>query len=1046
MLHIHYSNRPERLADALVNLLRISPPPLLTSETILVPSSAVARWLNFRIADGLGIATQIRPAFPAAYVWQLFGRVLPEVASKSPFEREAMQWHLMRLIGESRAPEMRRYLENDDGMRQYELARQLAALFDRYLVERPEWIAAWSRGERIGLGPDEGWQAELWRALLAALPPVAREHPRARFFAALEADPALHAKLPARLNLFCVEAMPELYWQVFVALAAWVEIHLFVLTPCREYWGDLARERSRLRIEIERPAAAPLFDVGHPLLASLGRARQHSVARLAEAAAQLSCREEEDFVLPPPTLLGALQRDILELTRTPAAPDFSLQIHACHGAQREAEVLHDRLLELFETLPDLQPGEILILTPEIETYGPIIEAVLNHAPSARRLPCTVADRPLAAAPLWRALQLVCRTAAAELDAESVLRLLEEPAVRRAFAIDAEALPRLRDWVAAAGIRWGIDGAARARRGLPDDDAFSWRAGLSRLLLGVALPETERLWQGMLPAADIEGDAAALLGRFVEFAETLFELQAKLGAGKTAPEWCTLLLEVFERCLAPEEAEESQAQRLRDALRRISANARDARCSSRLPLAAMLRELDELLASEAPLQTFLAGSATIAALKPGRPVPARVICLIGMNDGCWPRPRTLPAFDLLARHARAGDRNIRAEERYAFLEALLCARDAVVITYTGRDPRSNNPFPPAPPLAELIDVLAAMSAASPDAIVVEHPLQPFSSAYFAGASQRLFSFDAEHCPPAELSRPRPFYTPEVSLPVAEESIEVDLAELRRFFAHPVRYFFRERLGIQLEEREALLEIHEPFVPAGLESYRLREAQFAALQMGRNEAETRALLRARGWLPSGVAGDLAARQAQRESLELWQQARPWLAAPPVALQVDYTAHGVHLSDRLEGLTARGLLHVRHGSLRAKDRLRLWIDHLLVNALAPAHMARTSALIARDGSLHLLAVAQAAERLDELFALYRLGLTRPLPFYPETAWAFVSGKEPQKVWQGDANGWHAGERDDPYLRLFLRDRGDDALDEEFRRLAEAIFRPLLKALSGQ
>jgi exodeoxyribonuclease V gamma subunit len=1072
MLHIHHGNRPDSLAAALTALLRVDPLPLLEPETVVVPSTGLARWLGFRLADELGIATQNACVFPASYVWQLFGRILPDVAASSPFDRDAMQWRLLRLLGDSRAPEIRQYLEGDDGARQYELAGKLAALFDRYLVERPDWIAAWSAGKRLGLGPDEAWQAALWRALLADLPRVAAEHPRERFLTALHAQPALRARLPRRLSLFCVEAMPAQYWEVFTALATWVEVHVFVLAPCREYWGDLEKMRARLRMELEQPEAAPLYETGHPLLASLGRVRQHAVVRLADAAAQIECEEQDYFATPPATLLGTLQRDILELAASHAvAIDATLQIHDCHGAQREAEVLLDRLLDCFERLPGLQPADILILTPDIESYGPIIAAVLAHAPRERRIPCTVADRPLAVAPLWRALRQLCSVAMGEFDAESVLALLDEPALRRSFGIGENELPWLRDWVAEAGIRWGIDGAARARRGLPAEAAHSWRVGLQRLLLGVALPDApERLWQGMLPVTGVEGERAELLGRFIAFAEALFELAEKVGtgpaqadappvggsepglrargankvgAGRTAQDWTELLKVTLEHFLLPDELEEAQAQRLRIALTQIGELAQKAHCNVRMPLTVFLREIDERLKEQAPAQAFVSGAATIAALQPGRPVSARVICLVGMNDGAWPRPATPQGFDLLATHPRPGDRNRRGEERYAFLEALLCAGDALIVTYAGRDARSNLELPPAAPLAELIDTLEAMTGQAADELVMRHPLQPFGSAYFEPGNLRLFSFDAEHClHPATLQAPA-FLGREVPGEAAAAD-DLDLPELQRFLAHPVRYFLRERLGIHLEESEELLDIHEPFVPDPLEAYRLREAQFTGLVAGQASDEVTALLHARGWLPQGVAGDLAARVARDQALPLWQAAQPWLAATRLAdCEVGFAAHGLRLSARIAGPTDRGLWRVRHGKLRAKDRLRLWLDHLLLNLAAPAGVPLVSTLIARDTSMQLVPEPRAREILADLLALYREGMQRALPFYPETAWAWVEQKNWRREWLGDTFNDKPGERDDAYIRLALRDRADDPLGAEFQQLAARVFAPLIEKL---
>ncbi|MEW6164565.1 MAG: exodeoxyribonuclease V subunit gamma [Pseudomonadota bacterium] len=1054
MLHLHLSNRPDALAMSLAAHMRAAPLPLLDVEPVVAPSTAAARWLEFRLADALGIATRIAFVFPAAYVWQLFGRVLPDVAPTSPFDRAAMQWRLLRLLGDSGAPEVRRYLAADDGRKRCELANRLAGLFERYLVERPDWIAAWNAGKRCGLGPDEGWQAGLWRMLMEELAPMAAEHPRERFLAALRRDPAARARLPARIALFAVETMPALYWDVFIALAEWIDLHVFVLAPSREYWGDVERTRERLRMEVEHPGAAALFESGHPLLASLGRARRHAAVRLADTVSGLASAEYELFVDPPATLLGTLQRDILDLAASRDVPrDASLQVHACHGPQREAEVLHDRLLALFESLPGLTPADILILTPDIEIYAPLVEAVLTQAPPGRRIPCAVADRALAQLPAWRALRRLCAVAAGDLDAESALALLEEPAVRRACAIAEDELALLRDWTATAGIRWGVDARDRRQRGLPAEAAHTWRAGLRRLLLGVALPDTaERLHDDVLPVAGIEGGRAALLGRFIDFAEALFDLAQKVSAGRTATEWEVVLAAAFERFVAPDEDEEEGAQRVRAALAALAGEARAAACEVRLPLAVLLRELDAELAERAPARAFATGSATIAALQPGRPLPARVICLVGMNEGAWPRPAPRPGFDLLARFPRSGDRDRRGEERHAFLESLLCATDALVVTHTGRDPRGNTEYPPAAPLAELLDTLAAMTGRPADELVVQHPLQPFSPAYFAGDAA-LFSYDAEHCrASAAAQAPRaaqPFCAGAEAAAPAEEIAAVELDRLRRFLVHPVRFHLRERLGIHLEESEELLEIHEPFVADPLTGHHLRAAFFEGLRAGQAAPETVRLLRARGLLPHGVAGELACAAARDEAVPLWEAARPWAAETPLPPCAAEFGDGVMtLAGTLDGLTARGLWRVRHGRTRAADRLRLWLDHLLLQIAAPAGVVRESALIARDGVTRfapIAPVAAAAAHLADLLELYRAGLRAPLPFYPETAWAWIEGKGVPAAWVGDAYRGRPGERDDAYVRLALRDAAGDPLGAEFRQLAERIYTPLHAALAA-
>ncbi|MCX8087412.1 MAG: exodeoxyribonuclease V subunit gamma [Rhodocyclaceae bacterium] len=1049
MLHFHSSNHTEALSAALAALLRVDPLPLLEAEPVIVPSTALARWLSFRLADALGIAVRIEFAFPAAHVWQLIGRILPDVAVRDPFEQSAMQWRLMRLLAASEASPVRHYLEGDDGLRRYELASRLAMLFERYLVERPDWIAAWSAGRRLGLGPDEEWQASLWQALFLELS-ISVQHPCERFLAALAARPELRRQLPRRISLFAVEAMPELYWQVYLALAEWIDVHFFVLTPSREYWGDIARLRERLRLEIEAPAAAALIETGHPLLASLGRARQYAALRLAEATAERACDSHEYFATPHETLLGALQRDLLELRESRGhLPDASIEIHDCHGATREAEVLHDRLLALFETLPDLKPADILILVPDIETYAPILAAVLEHAAPGRRIPCAVADRPLSEQPAWRALARLCAVALSELDAESVMELFDEAAVCRAFGIEEDEVPLLRHWVAAAGIRWGLDGEARRRRGLATSEAHGWREGVMRLLLGVCLPDApERLFEGRLAVAGIEGERAELLGRFLDFATALFELHRKVGAGRTAQAWCELLLEALERFVAPAEEEVAGWQRVREAILRLAETARATDCSVPLPLTVLLRELETRLAERAPARAFASGAATIAALRPGRPIPARVVCLVGMNDGAWPRPAQRPSFDLIAAHPRAGDREPRGEERYAFLEALLAARDALLITYSGRDPRSNLEAPPAAPVAELLDVLAKMTGRPAEALIVRHPLQPFSPRYFDGSDPALFSYAAEQCRASARRAEQKAVAPFCGAPIArlrEERETVELAELLSFFAHPAKYFLRRRLGLNLEESEALLDIHEPFVPNELEAHRLRQAHLEALRDGRAQEDVTALLAARGWLPHGVAGQIVSERAAREAEPLWQASRPWLEAerlPPLPVEIEID--GLQLTGFLEGLTSLGRWRLNPGNARPKHCVSFWIEHLVWQCVAPPERPRQSALVARDGTMIFRPVEEAQAHLAVLLGFFREGQTRPLPFYPETAWAWYEGKSGwPSAWHGAEFSERPGEGEDPYWKLALRDRADDPLGEDFQQTARAVLAPLFMAL---
>jgi exodeoxyribonuclease V gamma subunit len=86
----------------------------------------------------------------------LIARVVPGVQAESPFDPAVLAWRIAAAFEEPawRAGHERlaAYLQHSDAVMRYELATRLAGLFDQYITFRPEWLAAWSRGESVDLG------------------------------------------------------------------------------------------------------------------------------------------------------------------------------------------------------------------------------------------------------------------------------------------------------------------------------------------------------------------------------------------------------------------------------------------------------------------------------------------------------------------------------------------------------------------------------------------------------------------------------------------------------------------------------------------------------------------------------------------------------------------------------------------------------------------------------------------------------------------------------------------------------------------------------
>ena len=884
MLDIHHSNRLEVLMDRLAAVLDRPLSDPFGEEFLVAQNQGMARWLAQQLAVRTGIAANLRFPLPARLVWDLLGCWFADLPAESDWDKERLLWRIFALLpGLAADPafaEPARYLAGEPReLKTYQLARRISDLFDQYLVYRPDLVLDWEQGRG-----DDHWQARLWRRLAADIETPHRAVLFARLATALRDGTPPRVPLPERVLVFAPTALPPVYCQVLTGLAGLIPVHLFVLNPCREFWADLADEarvaRERLRALLAgAPDGSTLLDLGNPLLASWG----HGGMAFQEQLMDMSDDWQDGFVDPDPdpdhgTLLGMVQGDILDLRdrrrtdpaeRTPLDPaDDSIQVHACHGRHREVQVLHDRLLRCFETLPDLKAREILCMAPDIDAYAPHIDAVFGAAPPERRIPWSIADRRLGAEqPLLAAITGLLGLPAARLGAAEVIDWLEVPAIARRFGLSAADGERIRTWVTETGIRWGLDGAMRADLDLPGEDANSWAFGLRRLFLGLALPPGDRLCEGVLPYPDLEGPETEALGGLADFIDTLGRWRRELARRRTLPEWCAALARMLGDLCDPDEEEEERLLPLRTALEALARNAEAAGHKVPVGLDILRAEVGQVLESADPAPRFLTGRVTFCNMVPMRSIPARVLCLLGMNATEFPRDQLPLSFDLMAAAPRRGDRARREDDRHLFLEAVLSARDRLYLSYQGNDQHDNAVRVPSVLVEELLDYCRrsfrdADGAGPLDRLLIRHPLQPFSRRLFDGSDPRRFSYRDDWCRAARAAREPGsdcFAAPGTlasAVPVAAAdatavSAELDLDDLIRFLQMPPAWYLTRTLGLRpLAEDEALAEA-EPFCLDSLSAWQLRQRLFALAGEDRPADAVEALLRAGGDLPHGAA---------------------------------------------------------------------------------------------------------------------------------------------------------------------------------------------------
>ena len=1064
-LHIHQSNRLEILADRLAELLARPLRSPLVREVVVAQSNGMARWLALRLADRLGVCANLSVQFPATFLWDMARAVLRYLPPTSTFDKPVLHWRLMALLREvDESPcfaPVRAYLgDGHDDFRRHELASRVADCFDQYLVYRPDWIKKWEAGE------EDHWQAELWRRL--ARGGVAhRVRVQEQFRAALARGAVESGRLPERISVIGVAALPPLYLDLLAGLARYVDIHILLLNPCQAYWGDIRAERDLARLGEEIDPEEAYLTVGNPLLASLGKQGRDFIDLLQEYP-----RAEWDGFVEPDgdDLLHRLQADILHLRERgdgaehpplPLRPDDrSIQVHVCHGPMREVEVLHDQLLALFETHCDLRPTDVIVMAPDLETYGPLLEAVFGGVPAERRIPFAVADQGIAVEyPLVEVFFELLDLGGGRFDAQQVLSLLEPPAVRRRFDLDEADLDRIHHWVREVGIRWGIDAEVKTHWDLPATAEHTWRAGLDRLLLGYALPGYGRdLYAGVLPYDEVEGGEAQALGGLQSFAEALFGLDAHLRERRPLAEWATTLAAMLDQFFDPREREENELQLIRAALETLCEHAALANFTEPVALEVVKSALrTQINAAESGVGRFLSGGVTCCAMVPMRSIPFPVVCLIGMNDDAYPRAHRPVDFDLMAPRFRRGDRSRRHDDRYLFLETLLSARRYLYLSYVGQSIRDNSPLPPSVLVGELLDAVDR-GFYRPDGgrpreqLLTRHPLQAFSRRYFSG-DPRLFSYAREW---VEASRhagrgeraPAPLLSAE--LPEPEPALRtVTLEDLVRFFRNPARWLLRERLGIRPEADEEALDTREPFVLDGLASHSLLQQMLELHRDGRPMAEIAAVARAGGALPHGQVGECVfagARERVTRFAGRLGRVLPHRDTEP--LELDLALGEFRLIGRVTGLTATGWVGYRLATMKAGDYLNLWLHHLAINASAPTDVAWSSHWVAEDQDVLLEPVADSAAHLAALLDLYWQGTRRVLHFFPKSALAYVeklrAGKSEDealraacRIWEGSDFQTTPPESADIYYQLAFR--GADPLDAEFMTTAATVFAPL-------
>lgn len=905
MLRIEFDSDPAALARRFVAAIDPASRPVLVPDVVLVPTLGVGAWLERLVAERYGVAALLEVSLGGRYIWRALERMIGDLPARSPFEPERARWVIFEALADlPRDPDcepLRSRVARLDARERFALASDIARCFDRYLAFRRDWLAQWGQGRLVhGADPafvHERWQRWLWRLLLDKLPNVSRRHPFDRFRDVLgqarDAGDAALERLgerlaPGRIFVFGALSMSPEQFRLLAEFGTLRDIHWFAPDPSRDFWEHVVSPAEAARLAGEDPTQAWLFESEPAILGAWGKSQRDFLAQLrlleGEAEVEVDDTFRDEPVAPARDALDALRKAVLRLDdgawqELPAErTERSIEIHATHGEIRQAEVLHDRLLDAFESLPGLVPGDVVVYCSDVERFAPAIDAVFGSAPDARRLPYRIADRGPRADPAVRAVVHFLALARGRRDVAGLFTLLGNPLVRQGCGLDEEDVRRLARWLSDAGIH-------HDERAEPQAGKHGWQAGLERLVLGMLGNEAVGVTGGRRPVggptfADSHAleRVLAILGQVEEFAADPRE--------RSPAAWARGLLDWCDAMLAPVGPDAPGLARVREAVARVVASA--AGIARAIPLEVFEAALDAELASGG-VAARASGAITVCSLGALPGVPFRVTAILGMDDEAWPRRSHRLEFDLMVARPRFGDRLARYDDRGAFLDAVLATGDRLIALYTGSDARDDSPRNPSAQLRELIDYLGRCNAGVE---VRRHGLQPFGVAAFDGgtpggsfASEWLEAARAVLEPPSR--RPgqspvaRPGWRPGGDAPVPEAGdAAIDDARLEEVvgdLASPAQSYCRHALRIQRPLAAAIHDPVAPFDPTAVDRALLDRA-LSPIWRGESDIDSLAdLVLDAPWAPAGVgeglmseelrnsvAGALAARSALLDAL--------------------------------------------------------------------------------------------------------------------------------------------------------------------------------------
>lgn len=724
LLTTHHSNKLENLYDQLKERLFQSTP--FTKRWLVVHGPAMKSWLMWRMAQDPDL--RVAAGIDIIYLSELFSRLLPTATFPSFLEMAlTIEVHIKKALKSHTTPSFWQpvidYLSHQQ-RRIPSLSQQIARLFADYAKYGSPLVTEWEKTE------SSSWQQDLWKKVFC--------DEKGWSYLSREMSHVNHClEEPCDLHLFSISFLSQIEFSFLKRISSQLNTNFYLLSPCETFWSDIKSDKESQRLhdywkkrkasEAQLETLDELLRDTNPLLANFGRIGREMADQIDNSDCEtFSCYTEPER----DSLLHAVQSDMLLLRNPSLEPitsmnpnDRSVQVHMASSPLREVQILYDNLMALIEHSQQghdpIHPSDIIIMAPDITEYEPHIKTVFNSSES--QLSCQIIDlKSPSQSPLVQGFWHLIALGQSRWDAASLMQLFEDPAFQRRHQLSAEDVFSIREWIEKAAIRWGSDASHRheflqqshCQKGMVDTSSIgTWIYGLTRLLFGLAMVSDEMNTSSLhLPVSQMDFSKSELLGKLSRLINSLQDdlkpLQDR--SEVSLADWSAFLICLFKSYFAanPSDIQSvkeydaliSQIDLLREASFHIS--------QEPFPFSSVKKHLEESIQQKSMgYRENHFHAVRFCSMIPLRAIPAKIIALIGMNEGKFPRQDNLSSLNLLAKDPRAHYCPNQSDyDRYLFLETLLSTRDHLLISYQGSTQESSKEQAPSLLVTELLSYL------------------------------------------------------------------------------------------------------------------------------------------------------------------------------------------------------------------------------------------------------------------------------------------------------------------------------------------------------